>query len=285
VCPLLLVAVLIGFWYRDRRWGAALWGVFVMVVAQISLAGLFLAAGVALWAAVTDRHRVRWRWWALGSVAGGWPLVPWGLAVVGEVFGHPTGQIKLGNVFTFNYWVRWFTEPFGLTLQYSLQDDFWDYLRYPLLGGYPTYLMALTHIGLVMAAAYQLAVTGRRAWVERGRLGTFFTGGDGNTRTTLGAVMFGFGLVLTASALPIHRHYMLLTFPFMYVWLAASALVDRRSGCLGLTRGQTLLAGLVLLQFAATAGFLGYIHTNQRTIPGDYGTPYAAQLQFGLPPK
>ena len=43
---------------------------------------------------------------------------------------------------------------------------------------------------------------------------------------------------------------------------------------------------IVSLQFAATAGFLSYIHTNQRTIRGDYGwTLYAAQVQLGLPPR
>jgi hypothetical protein len=285
VCPLLLLGVLVGVWYRNRRWGAGLWGLVVMVVAQISLAGLFLAAGLALWAGLWDRKGVRWRWWTAGSVLGGWPLVPWGLEVVGQVFGQPTGQIKLGNVFTFNYWVRFFTEPFGLTLQYSLQNDFWDFMRYPLILDYSTYLMAGVHLALVLAAAYVVAVATQRLWRARGRFSVALAGADHNTRLALGAVMIGFGTALTVSALPIHRHYMLLTFPFMYVWLAACALEDRRPGWLGLTRGQTLLAGLVLLEAAATVGFLGYIHANQRTIHGDYGTPYAAQVLFGLPPK
>jgi hypothetical protein len=285
VCPLLLLLVLVGFWYRDRRWGAGLWGLVVMIVAQIALAGLFLAAGIALWAVLTERRQVRWRWWLVGSVAGGWPLVPWALEVAGQVFGHPTGQIKVGNVFTFNYWVRWFTEPFGLTLEYSLHEEFEDFLRYPLVDGHATYLMAVVHLALVVTAVYLLVVTVGRVWRERARLGEWLTGSDRNTRLALGGVMFGFGTAITVAALPIHRHYMLLTFPFMYVWLAAIALVDRRLTRLGLTRGQALLAGLVLLQSAATVGFLGYIHSNQRTLRGDYGTPYAAQVQFGLPPK
>jgi hypothetical protein len=192
--------------------------------------------------------------------------------------------MKLGNVFTFNYWVRWLTEPFGLSLHYSLREDFWDFLRYPLVVGYPTYLMMAVHVGLVSAAVYLLAATGRRAWAARGRLGEVFAGGDRNTRAAVGAVMFGFGAVLTATALPIHRHYMLLTFPFMYVWVAACALADRRAGWLGLSRGPTLLAALVLLQSAATAGFLGYIHANRRAIRGDYGTPYSIQSPPGPTP-
>jgi hypothetical protein len=285
VCPLLLVWVLLGFWHRERRWGAALWGFVVMIVAQISLAGLFLATGVAVWTAVTDRQRVRWRWWMLGSVLGGWPLVPWALAVSSEVLSHPSGQIKLGNAFTFNYWLRWFTEPFGLSLQYSLHEDFGDFLRYPIVGGYSTYSMALVHFVLLFLCIYLLVRTAQGAWMNRWRLGQWLTGADRDTAIALGSVMFGFGLAITGTALPIHRHYMLLTFPFMYLWLAASALVDRRPGWFGLTRGQTLLASLVLLQSAATVGFLDYVHSNQRTLLGDYGTPYAAQINFGLPPK
>ena len=44
------------------------------------------------------------------------------------------------------------------------------------------------------------------------------------------------------------------------------------------------LVALLLLQSVATVGFLSYIHENQRTIRGDYGTPYDAQMKFGLPP-
>ena len=81
-----------------------------------------------------------------GSVIGGWPLLPWAFEVSGAKYSDTLpGQIKFGNVFTFNYWVRWFTEPFGLTLQYSLERDFEDFLRYPLLDGRPTYLMAAVH--------------------------------------------------------------------------------------------------------------------------------------------
>jgi len=285
VCPLILVGVLVGYWHRDRRWGAALWGLGVMIVAQISLAGLFLAVGMAGWAALADRRGVRWRWWVLGSAVGGAPLVPWALTVYTDVIGRPTGQTKFGNILTLNYWVRWFTEPFGLSVKYSLEDDFDDFLRYPLIGEYPTYLMAIVHAALIGAAVYVVVGSLWRAWPNRARLGEWLTGTDRRTWVALCAVMGGFGLALTVTTLPIHRHYMLLTFPFMYVWLAAVALTDRRPGRFGGTRGQALLLVIVSLQVAATAGFLGYIHTNQRTIRGDYGTPYAAQVQLGLPPR
>jgi hypothetical protein len=285
ICPILLLGVLVGFWHRDRRWGAALWGALVMLVAQMSLAGLFLAAGVAGWAACVDRARVRWRWWALGSLVGGWPLLPWGLAAYSDVIGNPTGQTKIGNVFTFKYWLRWVSEPFGMTLRYSLGNDFSDYLREPVVGGVPTYLMGVVNVGLAILGVYLLAGTVRRAWANRARFGKWLTGNDQNTRISLGGVMIGFGVAITVSTLPIHRHYMLLTFPFMHLWLAMIALADRRPAWWGWTRGQALLAAVVLLQSAATVGFLGYIHSNQRTIRGDYWTPYQAQVRFGPPPN
>ena len=50
------------------------------------------------------------KWWGAGSVIGGWPLLLWAFEVSASIR-HPTGQIKFGNVFTFNYWCA-ITEPF-----------------------------------------------------------------------------------------------------------------------------------------------------------------------------
>ena len=99
------------------------------------------------------------------------------------------------------------------------------------------------------------------------------------------AVWFGFGLVFSLSFLPIHRHYMILTFPMMYVCAAAIAVSDRRPLLRGWTRGQVLLLTSCLLQFAISTCFLAYIHDAGRTIRGDYGTPLSAQIAFGLPPR
>jgi hypothetical protein len=101
----------------------------------------------------------------------------------------------------------------------------------------------------------------------------------------VGAVGLGFGLAFSLSLLPIPRHYMILTFPMMYVWVAFLALADERPLLARWTRGQALLLASVLVQFAVTACFLCYVHDAGRTIRGDYGTPYAAQITYGLPPR
>jgi hypothetical protein len=71
----------------------------------------------------------------------------------------------------------------------------------------------------------------------------------------------------------------------MYVWAAVVCLSDRRPLVGGLSRGQALLLASCVLQLAVSAYFLCYVHDAGRTIRGDYGTPYSAQLALGLPPK
>ena len=82
--------------------------------------------------------------------------------------------------------------------------------------------------------------------------------------------MFGFGAAITAAALPIHRHYMLLTFPFMYVWPAG----DRAAGGPPIrvvgrdAPGRLYLPRWCCYSPPATVGFLR-LHpcANQRTTP------------------
>jgi hypothetical protein len=284
ITPPFLVLVLVGFWYRDRRWGAALWGAVVQLVGMIHVGGLFLAVGLAGWALLCDRARVRWLWWAAGSAAVAWGLIPW-LHALATTPIESTGQIKLGNPLTFSYWMRWVTEPLGISIHYSLGRDFGDFLRYPLIGGRPTYLMAVANGVLAVVASAVLLGAAARTWHNRGRVFTRFYGADTQTPAAVCAVWFGFGLVFSLSFLPIHRHYMILTFPLMYVWAAATALSDHRPLPGGWTRGQALLLASCVCQFAISAGFLAYVHDAGRTIRGDYGTPYAAQIAFGLPPK
>jgi hypothetical protein len=285
IAPLLLLGVLVGWWHRDRRWGAALWGFLVVVVGQIHLSGLFLAAGLAGWAVVFDRRRVRWWAWAIGTACAAWPLALWLPEAVEHAMRHPTGQIKLRHLVTPNFYLRWVTEPFGLMLDYSLGKDFSDFLRYPLIAGRGTYLVGALHAATFALMGYFLIAVGLRVWRHRDQWREYLSGRVSPTVFSVNAVALGYGGLLTLSCLPIHRHYMLVAFPLTFVWLAGLALADRRPWRFRLTRGQALLLALWVVQFATSACFLGYVHANQRTIRGDYGTPYAAQLRYGLPPK
>jgi hypothetical protein len=279
VLPLFTLALLTGWWHRDRRWGAFLWGLVGACVGQVHLSGFFFAAGVAGWAFLFDRPRVAWRSWLGGSVLGALPLLPWLHALAA---GGPAGTVHhhWAHVLEGKFWVRWLGEPFGLSVEYALEDDFGDFLSCPHIGGQPTYLVAVVH-GLVVVLAGAVLV--RAAWLiwrQRRQGRDFWLGKGSPTAFTLAAAFGGFGICLTASGMPIPRHYLLILFPLGFVWLARAVLVQpgRPGDVWGWGRG--CLAGLWLAQLLITVSFLGYVHVNQRPIRGDYGIPYGALERY-----
>ncbi len=277
VVPAFLLLFLVGWWYRDRRGGAFAWGAVGALLGFLYPAAMFLAAGFTLWALLYDRRRVAWRWWLGGSVLGALPLIPWFCYVGGELGAHPIGQRRWAHLIEFKFWSRWLTEPFGISLHYTLGQDFVDFLSYPLIAGQPTYLVGALHAVVVLAAVMLAGWASWCLWRQRGRWRELWVGRDSATAFTQNACLWGFGLVFTASLLPIHRHYMVITFPLMFLWLARAALGQSRPLAGGLTWGRAFLVGLWVAQLLISAGFLAYIHVNQRPIRGDYGLPYGAQ--------
>jgi hypothetical protein len=238
-------------------------------------AAMFLAAGFALWALLFDRRGVCWGPWLAGSALGALPLAPWFWYVATRGAGA-ISQRRWSHLVEGKFWLRWVTEPFGISLEYSLGEDFPDFLRSPLMAGRPTYLVGALHAVVCLAA---LAVVARLAWVlwqQRGRWGELAVGRGSPTAFTQNACLWGFGLIFTATLLPVHRHYMVITFPLMFLWLARAALSQRRRLAGALTWGRAFLAAVWAAQFLISAGFLAYVHVNQRPIRGDYGLPYGA---------
>ncbi len=277
VIPAFTLLFLIGWWYRDRRGGAFAWGAVGALLGFLYPAAMFLAAGFALWALLYDRRRVAWRWWLGGSALGALPLVPWFCYVWGALGASPIAQRRWTHLAECKFWFRWLTEPFGISLQYTLGQDFADFLRYPLIGGQPTYLIGALHAVVVLAAVVLAGWVIWCLWRQRGRWRELWVGRESATAFTQNAGLWGFGLVFTVSLLPVHRHYMVITFPLMFLWLARAALAQRKPFAGGLTGGQAFLVGLWAAQLLISMGFLVYVHVNQRPIRGDYGLPYRAQ--------
>lgn len=276
--PLFTLLVLVGWWRRDRRWGAFVWGLVGACLGQIQMAGFFFAAGFTLWALLFDRRGVRWRSWFCGSVVGAVPMLPW----LHYLLTRPSGPPKDSNLlhwFEAKFWLRWMTEPFGISVEYALGGDFRDFLRYPLVGGAPTYLVLALHVAIGALALLVLARWAGSLWRERGRLREWFVGKHSPTAFTQSAALWGFGLLMTASTMPVNRHYLLVAMPLQFVWLARIALGRADDGPAKLRFGRAVLALLCIMQGLVTAQFLGYVHGNQRTIAGDYGRPYGAQVQ------
>src|SRR5262249_31909329 len=141
VLPIFIALMLLGWWYRERRRGALVWGLVGACVGQIHMGGFFFAAAFALWALLFDRKRTAWRAWLLGSFLGALPLLPWfhylWTAEHQKMLTHRTWVHLIEGKF----WTRWTMEPLGFGLDYALESDFPDFLRYPHVGGRPTYLV------------------------------------------------------------------------------------------------------------------------------------------------
>jgi hypothetical protein len=175
------------------------------------------------------------------------------------------------------FWLLWVTESFGFGLEHSLGADYVDFMRYPVVLGRPTHLVAGLHVLLGFLAAWLLI----SAILRRGPARSWAAAAGQNSPTafTQNACLVGFGVVFTATFLPVYRHYMLITFPLMFVWLARMALRHQRPIVGNLTAGRIGLMSLWSAQAILSATFLLYIHENPRSIRGDYGIPYRVQVR------
>jgi hypothetical protein len=170
------------------------------------------------------------------------------------------------------------TESFGLGVEYTLGRHFRDFLRWPLLGGRPSYLVALAHAGLGVATVILLLRRAVALWLDRRHLSQRWAGRNSPTAFTLAAALWGFGLLMTLSCFSIHRHYMIVLFPLEFVWVARLALARRHREVSDRQAGRILLGVLWAAQLVISAELLVYIHKTQR-IDAEYGTTYHAQQQ------
>jgi hypothetical protein len=285
VLPIFTIVFLMAWWYRERRGWSFVWGLVGACLGQIHMAGFFFTGGFAAWALLFKRRGVAWRSWLLGTSLGLIPLIPW-LGYVAHARGNPALQAaRVEHVLEGKFWMRWVTEPFGISLEYALGKDFQDYLGYPLLAGQRTYLVGFIHALVILTAVVLVARALASFWTNRGRMGALETGNESPTCFTQNAALWGFGILLSASTLPIHRHYLIILFPLTFVWLARLALVRSEQRVSGLHWGRGILLALCILQGCISATFLEYVHDNYRQIRGDYWIPYAAQPNFPDPWK
>ena len=260
----------------SRWWGAFLWGLVVVCMGQIHMSGFFFAAGFALWALLFDRRGVAWTGWLAGSAVGALPMLPWLWALASAHGGQSLAHDHWLHALEFKYWIRWVQEPLGFGADYTLQDDFGDFLTYPHILGRPTYLVAGLHLVLGIVGLALLGRAARSLWTGRRELGRRFTGTDSPGAFTQNAALWGYGLVLTASCCSLHRHYMAILFPLEFLWLARLALGRRDAPPSAVRWGRVSLAVLWTVQLLLSIQLLDYIHVRQR-INGEYGPTYASQ--------
>jgi hypothetical protein len=282
ILPLFISILLFVWWRRERRLGAFFWGLIGAFLGQIHMGGFFFAAGFVMWAFLFDRKRVAWGSWLVGSVLGSLPLVPWLVYMVTEWGSQPLKHKTWLHIAEAKFWMRWLLEPLGFGLDYALHLDYFDFLAWPRIGNQPTYLVAVLHSLALAGGLWIFAHAARNLWLRRRFRSSLLPnpGRRSETGFTLGAAFWGYGLLLTFSCLPIHRHYMVIVYPFELLWLARLALASPAGTAPSLRTGRRLLASLCLCQALLATCFLGYIHTHGK-IHGDYGVPYGSQ-QKGL---
>ncbi len=176
VLPIFVVLFWVGWWRRERVWGAFTWGVVGALLGQIHMSGVFFAAGIFAWEIVSAwRARARgaavtspkWIAWFAGSAIGALPMVPW-LLYLAHARSQNESSFDVGELFTPRFWYFGATDALGVGLATTLgSPSFFDMLRSPMIGSVPTYgvglvLEILLGIGLALAG-----VTLRRAWTGR----------------------------------------------------------------------------------------------------------------------
>lgn len=284
VLPFFSMLFLMSWWKRQTFWGALLWGLIGASLGQIHMSGFFFAFGFFAWALLWDRKGVHWKGWLTGSILGSLTLIPWLI----HLFEKPTGKpIFFGwnEAIQLKYWVFWITDSVGLHLGNTLgvkngnawHEQLSDFLRYPLVFGLPTYLMAVMHgIALVFSGWILLRAL---IWTLGSRAFKNWISPQDRSLFTRNAALFGYGLTITLATIVVHRYYLIITFPLEFVWLAQLALLSgleaKRPGAL--LRGRQALATLLVAQLLISITFLGYIHVNQGSPQGDYGPSYQSQ--------
>ncbi len=270
VLPIFTLSAVVGWWHRDRAWGAFAWGLVGVCMGQIHISGFFLTGGLALWAFVFDRHRTRWIWWLSGCAVGIVPMVPWLLYVPGAFAARSGGSLAVSRLFLPVYFAYWLIEPLGVGLWYSLGAHFRTFLS----SGPGNFVGILHVLAILLGAVLFSSVIVR--WRRQGAQWRRLFPGENATAFTANAVFLGCGALMTISMLAIHRHYVNVTFPIEFVWLAYLVVgpgVDHAWK----RAGRRTLAALCLVELLISASFLRYVHVHGGAPGADYGVAYSAQ--------
>lgn len=279
--PPFIVLFLLGWWRRERAWGAALWGAAGVAAAQLHLAAGLLSAVVALATAWRDGGRVSWRGWFVGSALAGLPLLPWLFAVAPALADGPRGGWRW-RVPNATYFTRWATQPLGLGIDYALGEGLPTFLAAPRVAGLSLYGVLALHAALALAGVAIVARAVAAWW--RGAIGWRALGdGGGGDAPLIAAALWMMGSVLTLSTLNVHRHYLSVATLMPCLWIARLALIGAGAEMRARMRG--LLAAVILLQAVLSLALLAHLRAagGAPGIGAEFGITWEAQ-QRAAPP-
>ncbi len=259
ILPFFCVALLAGWFKRETIIGAFVWGFFGAILGQIHMSGFFLAGSLLFSTIFLARrfgvHRkIHWPAWLLGTALATLPLIPWiqyALNFRGTIHG-----VSWQNMLTAKYWFYWLTDVLGFGLNFSLGRYFKEFLQLPWV------FTAHFLIGLAAVAIFFFAV---RRYIRERNLSF-----RGESMLALVSAGIGCGILMAVAQVPVHRYYLITTFPFEFYWLARVACADE-------IRGQRLLSVIVLCELVISISFLFFIHAHHGAPGADYGIGYQWQ--------
>jgi hypothetical protein len=258
--PFFCVLVWIAWHFRHKRAGAFFWGLLGVCLGQIHMSGFFLAAALFIGTILHERL-ARWGSWLFGSIVGAVPLIPWFQYILSKPASESTG-LNLLNILQLKFWRYWISDALGIGLNTSLgNSQYWDFMRYPLIGGVETYLVGVCHALIIIVGILIFVLT-----LKKGD----FIGikNPSDTGVAVNSAFLAAGVLLTLST-KVLRHYLIVSFPLEWVWLSQMGL--------NIYRCQRYLIIIWIAQLIISATFLAYIHLNHGAALADYGVAYQFQ--------
>jgi hypothetical protein len=168
------------------------------------------------------------------------------------------------NILQLKFWRYWISDALGIGLNTSLgSSQYWDFMRYPLIGGIGIYLVGIAHMLIVVCAVIVLVSIAKRGGFQK-----WFRDSSDNG-IAVNSILLVAGTLLTLCT-KVLRHYLIMSFPLEWVWLSRMGLEMGR-------KGQIYLMGIWVAQLLISAAFLFYIHVNHGAPGADYGIAYQYQ--------
>jgi hypothetical protein len=259
ILPIFGAAVLWGHFYRRTPLGAFAWGLAGALIGQVHMSGFFFAFSLACVTLVRDRRRgelrtTRWIYWMAGSLIGGGLLLPWLSSLLSGQAGQSVYHFR--EILTVNFYAQWFLTAWGIALAGTHYAGL-QFLREPVVFGYPTYLMLLAHVYL---GGVGFLLTSR--WLATALRSQF----DDNLKFYFLVTFIVTGILLTLSGVRVRPHYLIVVAPFVHLWAAGITWPRRR-----------LFASVTITQMLVTATFLSVVHRQGGIPAADYGRSYRAQ--------
>ena len=277
--PLVSFLILLGNYNRGKNRGAFLWGISGALIGQIHMSGFFFAAGIFVYTLLHDRYnRIKFKWvpWLAGSVLGSITIVYW----LTYMLNNPQfTRFNILHLLQFNFYLYWFLDAHGLNIMYSIRREFWEFIKEPVIGGIPFYLIALAHLFLAVMGLFTLKKIAGYVKIFYSNLKqktftAFLFSNVSVTKFYLLAILLGLGVFMNFSGFTVHPHYLICAFPFVYIFIAK------------VFNEKTLwLKGIIIVQLFITVIFQVYVHNNNGIKNGDYGVTYHEQINQKSPIK